>query len=59
MQHERVSGEVESLAPGQPNLSATVDRAPAFIGRWRGRAHVIDKARRQKLLALPNAAQAQ
>jgi hypothetical protein len=33
LQHERVGGEIESLAPGQPNLSATVDRALAFIGR--------------------------
>ena len=58
-QHERVGGKVKSEAPGQPKLSATIDRTVALIGRRRGRAHVIDETRRQKLLAVPNAAQAQ
>jgi hypothetical protein len=57
MQHECIGGEIKSLAPGQPNLAATVDRAPAFIGRRIRRVHVIDKTRRQELLAVPNAAQ--
>ena len=57
MQHECIGGEIKSLAPGQPNLAATVDRAPAFIGRRIRRVHVIDKTPRQELLAVPNAAQ--
>src|SRR5712672_2584468 len=59
LQHERIGGEVESLARAQPNLSATIDRAMSLVGCRHGRAHVIDEAHRQKLFAVPFSAQSQ
>jgi hypothetical protein len=58
-QHERVGREVGSFASGQPNLSATIDRAMSLVGRRHGRAHVIDEVPRQKLFAVPFSAQSQ
>ena len=56
-QHERICRDVEAETPTQPYQSPAINRAMASVGYRQRRAHVVDKASRKQLLAVPLAAQ--